>query len=171
MWFEPLQEIFKAKADELNENLRRISSQMGSVVQNTEAQLASGDRQYRSIPLEPAGEGEGEDAVVEYRNTDAYGWLIEDVSSTHICKIYRDIPSDPGFLARMSGSYERENVKWYIPPGSKLVIVHNNPEQAYVNMNLQAMVFSAKEGNTGKSGERIDLPRDPTTPSGHPLTL
>lgn len=172
MLLEPLTEIFKSKAEQVNQRLCEIRDNLGSIVRNTEAQLAAGSRQFRSIFCDPAkGAAESEWGVTQYRNNDAYGWVVKDIATTHICEVYLNSHDLSGFLGEFE-AFSRENVSWYVPPGSMLIVVHKNVgENIAVNINIESLVTSAREASTGTGGESYDVERTPDVPSGHPVPL
>lgn len=162
MLLEPLTEIFKAKADQLNTRLCEIRDNLTSVVSNTEAQLARNTWVFKSVGTEKEGEK-------QLRNNEAYAWLIRDISTTTGCEVFLNEPNGAGFLGKFAAG-ERDNVHWYVPVGSILIVKNLAKESGFANLNIESLVTSASQGRTGRSEEHVSLPtREPTIPSGHPL--
>lgn len=162
MLLEPLTEIFKSKADQLNDRLCEIRDNLTRVVSNTEAQLARNSWVFRSVEF-------AEKTEAQLRNNEAYGWLVRDISVTTECEVFLNVPNGSGFLGKLKAG-ERDNVHWYVPVGSILVIKGLGAAAGFANINIESLVTSADQGRTGRSEEHVSLPtREPPIPSGHPL--
>jgi hypothetical protein len=110
-----------------------------------------------------------EKAEAHLRNNEAYGWLVRDIAVTVECEVFLNAPNGASFLAKLKAG-ERDNVHWYVPVGSILVINGVGAAAGFANVNIESLVASAKQGKTGRSEEHVSLPtREPPTPSGHPL--
>jgi hypothetical protein len=156
---EPMVEIFKSKAEQLNDRLCEIRDNLTSVVSNTEAQLARNTWVFKPIEF-------AEKAEAQLRNNEAYGWLIRDIAVTVECEVFLNAPNGAGFLAKLKAG---ENVHWYVPVGSILIVKGVGAAAGFANVNIESLVTSASQGRTGRSEEHISIPRLEPTPSGNPL--
>lgn len=163
MMFEPLMDMLRIHGDKFHDRLCEIRDSLAGIAQNTEAQVAR--NQWANKSIETAKE-----ATEQLRNNSAYGWLIRDVAVTTESEIFLNVASGEGFVCKLKGG-ERENVRWYVPPGSVVFVKNLSAGAGFTNIQVEILVTSAAPANTGSSGEYLDIPKDPTTPSGHPLTL
>lgn len=114
MFGEPLLDQLRTHGDKIQERMREIRDGILTVAQNTEAGLARNQWVRRPLPF-------GKKESVTLRNESAYGWLIRDVAVTQESEVFIDTESDMGFVVALKAG-ERDNVHWYIPPGSSLIV-------------------------------------------------
>lgn len=161
MLFEPLADLLRTHGEKLQEKLGVIRTHLAVIAENTEAQITRNQWVFKSVESEKEG-------INQLRNNEAYGWLVRDVAATVEVEVLLNSNSGEGFLCLLKKG-ERENVHWYVPPGSILIVKNLGKAAGFVNLNIENMVTSAKSASTGKSEEHIDSPIAPTVPSGHPL--
>jgi hypothetical protein len=166
---EPLTEIFKSKAEQLNDRLCEIRDNLANVAQNTEAEIARTQRKTYSI-IAKAQTGEAPH-FPNLRNNTGNDWIIRYVSSIAKGELFKGVQGDAGFLWAALEELESDTANWFIPAGGILIWVPNRVlEDNCVNLEVEELVRTPRQGKTGKSEEHVSLPqREPTLPSGHPL--
>lgn len=161
MFGEPLMDMLRIHGDRFHDRLCEIRDSLASIVQNTQSEVTRNQWVKKSVEA-------GKKASQQLRNNEAYGWLIRDVAATTACEIFLNRESGEGFLCKLAAG-ERENVHWYVPPGSILFVKNLAEETGFVNMNLESLYVDTMKATTGSGDEHVDMVREPSVPSGHPI--
>jgi len=162
MFGEPIMDQLRIHGDRFHDRLCEIRDHLSNIVQNTESQITPNQWVKKSVET-------GKKATNQLRNNEAYGWLIRDVAATSECEVFLNAANGEGFLCKLKAG-ERENVHWYVPPGSILFVKNLAEETGFVNLNLESLVTSTAKASTGESDEHVDMRREPTVPSAHPIS-
>lgn len=194
MLLEPLTEIFKSKADQLNDRLCEIRDNLTLVVGNTEAQLAQTQRNNKKIFADPTTWETPElfnpkipVALGTLRNETGYGWIVKFVANPYNWASVRLFYSEYSFTGYI-GIFPAQPTRldFYVPPGGILIAEflqwgkfteeeedegkEPNRRSAVVNLHIEELIKQPAQGRTGRSEEHVTLPqREPVIPSPHPL--
>src|SRR6478752_397301 len=158
MFGEPFLDMLRIHGDKFHDRLCEIRDSLGSIAQNTEAQVARNQWVRKSVEV-------AKESTEQLRNNEAYGWLIRDVAVTSECEIFVNSPMGQGFACKLKAG-ERDNVRWYVPPGSIVFVKNLAAAVGFANLNIESLVTGTRDAATGKSEEHIDLPRLEPVPSG-----
>ena len=162
MFGEPILELLRIHGDRFHDRLCEIRDSLTGIAQNTEAQIARNQWVNKSVEA-------AEKSTEQLRNNEAYGWLVRDIAATVECEVFLNTETGDGFVCKLKAG-ERENVHWYVPPGSVIFVKNLAAATGFANMQVEALVTNTRSAHTGKSEEHVDTPqREPTMPSGHPV--
>jgi hypothetical protein len=177
--FEPVTEMINAHATNLYGRLSEIVEHLGTVVDNTAADVA---RNTWRLVSGNENTGEQETAIVTLTPLVGRAWLVRQVAVTSgevaekggKCAVYLNAIAPENLLDFLSpASIAAHKVHYYVPEDSKLIFhFYQQPKKQVCTANVQVEEFekpAPREATTGHSGERSEPNRTSPIPSGHPF--